>query len=57
MTIFVYLRSGLPERQDSKMHSVTGEGIGASLGVPEWNTVMHKESNKQRSASNTKLHL
>jgi hypothetical protein len=27
MTIFVYLCSGLPERQDSKMSSVTGEGI------------------------------
>jgi hypothetical protein len=30
MTIFVYLRSGLPERQDSKMSSVTGEGIGSA---------------------------
>ena len=28
MTIFVYLCSGLPERQGSKMSSVTGEGIG-----------------------------
>jgi hypothetical protein len=27
MTIFVYLRSGLPERQGSKMASMTGEGI------------------------------
>jgi hypothetical protein len=27
MTIFVYLCSGLPERQGSKMASVTGEGI------------------------------
>jgi hypothetical protein len=25
--IFVYLRSGLPERQGSKMASMTGEGI------------------------------
>jgi hypothetical protein len=27
MTIFVYLRSGLPESQGSKMASMTGKGI------------------------------
>ena len=30
MTIFVYLYSGLPERQDPKMRSVAGEGIAAA---------------------------
>jgi hypothetical protein len=33
MTIFVYLCLGLPERQDSKMSSVTGEGVARKL----WN--------------------